>query len=190
MPTCQPTTIIWRRFGREHGEQTFCLNDAATVHSHLVAEVEQARQTPENQWRWYQINDRFLVERLTSPQGQTTGLLSYLPQHNWLIEDRWDEAGRSVEWCIHLGSTLCDEALSSWVFTDWFVDVLWNPSSNRYRVEDLDDLALVHQLGIIDDVLLHHIMHSTQLLLAALEHSFPPMELTKMNAVMRQLGWL
>jgi hypothetical protein len=186
----EPPIIIWRRFGKEHGEDAFRLNDSDTVLRHLTTKAEGARETTADPWPWYHVSDQLLMERVTNAAGGTAGLLSYLPERECLIEDRWDDAGESHEWCIHLGSTEYDEALSSWVFTDWFVDIIWSPSSGRYRVVDLDDLADVHQLGVVDDLLLHHILQSSQALLDSLENAFPPVELTKMSALMRQIGWL
>jgi hypothetical protein len=94
MPTTpEMTTIAWRRFGKEHGEGEFRLNDEATVRTHLEGKVEQARQTPVERWAWYRINDQLLVERVAPPGGTTQAVLCYLPERNCLLEDRLDDHG-------------------------------------------------------------------------------------------------
>jgi hypothetical protein len=189
MPS-QPTTIVWRRFGKEHGEDEFRRNDDAIVRLSLEEKVEHARSRSTPDCPWHRISDQLLIERIATTTGCTCGVLCYFPARGCLIEDRWDDAGNSVEWRIHVGATGYDESLSSWVFTDWFVDILLDPASGRYLLEDLDDLALVHELGIVDDALLHRILQTTQNLLHTLETDFPPVEMTKRGAIMRQLGWL
>lgn len=186
----QPTTIVWRRFGKEHGEDVFRRNDDAVVRRSIEEKVERARSRSTPDCPWHRVSDQLLIERITTATGSTCGVLCYFPARDCLIEDRWDDTGDSIEWRIHLGATEYDESLPSWVFTDWFVDILLDPASGRYRLVDLDDLALVHELGIVDDALLRRILHSTQSLLHALENDFPPVEMTKRSAIMRQLGWL
>jgi hypothetical protein len=67
---------------------------------------------------------------------------------------------------------------------------LLDPASGRYRVVDLDDLALVHRLGVVDDALLHRILECAQSLLDSFEEGFPPPELATLAAAQSQLDWL
>ena len=184
------TTVVWRRFGKEHGEGEFRLNDCATVRRHLEAKVEKARRTPADRWPWYRVSDRLLIERKADSGNVTQAVLCYLPKRDCLLENRLGDGGDTREWYIHVGATEYHQDLSSWVFTDWFVDVALDPEGSRYRVADLDDLAEVHELGLVDDDLLHRILRSTQLLLHSLDDCFPPAELSELGGLLGSLGWL
>lgn len=68
----QQTTVVWWRFGKEHGEKAgFRLNPPTVIAHHLDAKVAQLRRTPMDQWRWWS-DGKLLVER-PDPHGYGYG---------------------------------------------------------------------------------------------------------------------
>lgn len=180
------TQIVWRRTGKEHGEDSFRLNPLALVDEHIKGKIARQRATHESAWRWWQLNDDVLLE-IPEPSEyyKTTTRIYYLPKrHLVAVADlrfggfhnkpqRWEPY-----WYVHVGAIELDEAYGAWVFSDLFADVTATRDGSRYRVKDLDDLANVMRLGIIDVEKAAFILERTQALVDAMkEREFPFPEL-------------
>ena len=164
------------------------IQPATATHAHLAQKVERALHVPEADWPSFQVTDQLLLERAIGPEGSTRAFLCYLRHRHCLLEDRLGAGGATREWYVHVGATEYCASLRAWVLTDWFVDVVLDPRGMRFRVADLDDLALVHQPGAVDDALLRQILRSTQALLDCLQRGFTPPELSRLPAFLRELG--
>jgi hypothetical protein len=187
------TFIIWRRFGREHGEdQGFRINPPDVIQGHLRRNVDRARRTAEEDWRWYQVSDDLLVERPLGGAGQSSGTrIYYLPKRNWVIlEGASFSSLPDWPWYIHIGRTEWNEELDAWVFTDLFADAIVQADGVTHSVLDLDDLASVTELDLIDAPTLTETLTNTQHLVDDIRRGrFPPDELTDRADILDELNW-
>lgn len=166
--------IVWRRTGKEHGEDTgYHVNPPETIRDSLRAKMVAQRDTPEAEWRWWQLSDDLLLE-VPAPgrHYNATSKIVYLPdRHLTVVSDfRFDLAeraddGQLLYWYAHIGPTVFDAELDAWVFTDHFVDVFITRNGTGCRVADLDDLAEAAGVGLIDTPTLADILRRTQALL-------------------------
>ncbi len=138
------TLIIWRRLGKEHGENAgYRLNPEDVVKHHLDEKQEKFQKTEGEKWSWWQINESLLVETSeNTDQFITKETFYYLPHKNWLLVDNFDcRDGLGWKWYIHIGKMAYDDMRNCWIFTDWFSDVLVMPDNVTHTVLDLDDLG-------------------------------------------------
>jgi len=176
------TMIVWRRLGKEHGENSgYRVNTDEVVNQHLSAKLNKYRQTDETQWKWWQINENLLVE--TSEEADDEGEFTtyyYLPLKNWLVVENFSSRARQDgwKWYIHIGSMRYDEVRSCWVFTDWFSDVIVKTDNRSHSVLDLNEVAEGFDLELITKEELMEVLTSTQTLVDSIRNgSFPPVEL-------------
>jgi hypothetical protein len=176
----EKTQIIWRRFGKEHGEDDeFRNNPADLVKAGLRAKAEASAQTPPDQWRWWCQDSDLLVEK---PYGKNFGpdsAIHYLPRQDWIIVENI-HLPRQPQWTwyVHIGKIEFSVDLNTWVFTDLFVDVLVQADGKTHTVVDLDDLGRAVQIGLIDTTATTHILQRTQTLLDLIgAGDFPPVEI-------------
>ncbi len=184
------TLIVWRRTGKEHGEDSFQVNPPELIDEHLRSKIEQVRATQDDEWRWYQINDEVLVE-IPEPDEhyKPSSRIYYLPKrHCVAIADlRFGGFRREKQpwepelfWYVHVGAIEFDQKYGSWVFTDLFADVVASRDGLIYRVKDLDDVAEVMRLGLIDQQKAAFILDRTHDLIEAMKmNEFPFPELQK-----------
>lgn len=187
------TLVTWRRFGREHGEDRgFRVNTPEVIRKHLQAGVDRFSQTPEEDWRWYEISDELIVERPMIGIGQNSDTrIYYLPKRNWVIlANASFPSLPDWPWYVHIGKIERDDALDAWVFTDHFADVIIRADGMTHSVLDLDDLASVAELGLIDPPTVTDILIDTQRLVDSIRlGKFPPVELADREAINDKLGW-
>ncbi len=176
------TMIVWRRLGKEHGENAgYRVNPDEVVSRHLDDKLDGFRKTHETDWKWWQVNENLLVE--TSEEINEVGdktVNYYMPRNNWLIVKNvpYGMNHGGWKWYIHIGSMRHDEERSCWVFTDWFSDVLVKPDNVSHTVLDLNDLARGFELGLITRDEMTEILISTQALVDSIRDGrFPPAEL-------------
>lgn len=187
------TMIVWRRLGKEHGEQAgYRVNPDEVVRQHLEEKLNRYRQTDEADWKWWQVNENLLVETSeeTNAAGNNT-IHYYLPRENWLIVKNFPYGSSQGDWkwYIHIGSTKYDEARSCWVFTDWFSDVLVKTDNVSHSILDLHDLAQGFGLGLVTKEELGEILISTQKLVDAIRNGeFPSREIEAWDAMERVTG--
>ncbi len=146
--------------------------------------VKQLRSTPDTEWGWWQLNDEVLVEIPGETQHyKSTTRIYYLPKrHIVAIADirfggfrrgphSWEP---ELFFYVHVGDIDYDPSLEAWVFSD----LLASRDGLIYHVKDLDDLAEVMQLGLIDQEKTAIILRHTQMLVRAMsENEFPYPEL-------------
>ena len=70
MTAPEKTLVVWRRLGKEHGERSgFRKNSSDIVDRHLRAKLGAFRKVPDEEWRWWQLNDDVIVEK-PCPSGK------------------------------------------------------------------------------------------------------------------------
>ena len=180
--------IVWRRTGKEHGEDEFRVNSPTVIDEHIRNKVEDLRSTPDKYWRWWQLSDEVLVE-IPEPDEhyKPSSRIYYLPKrHIVAIADLRFGGFRGLPrpwepelyWYVHIGTVEFEPAYGAWVFSDLFADVLAARDGSVYRIKDLDDLAEVLRLGLVDEEKTAFILERTQALVEAMRNNeFPFPEL-------------
>lgn len=70
------TLVVWRRLGKEHGEGAeFRLNAPDVVAAHIQNKIEAYRQTPLDDWRWWQLSNEIIVETPLANAGFNSGAI-------------------------------------------------------------------------------------------------------------------
>ena len=188
------TLVVWRRLGKEHGEgRGFKANPPDVVCAHIRQKAAAFRETPDDDWRWWQVSDGLIVERPFPGTGfGPNSVIYYLPQRNWAIIERacFPSLGLDWPWYVHIGSTCFEETHSCWVFTDLFCDVIIQEDLRTHSVLDLDDLAEAYEQGLIDGSQACKALRSTQELVDLVRKGgFPPTELDSRAQWKAALGW-
>lgn len=190
--------IVWRRTGKEHGEDSFRVNPPTVIDEHIRSKVERLRATPDEDWRWWQLSDEVLVE-IPEPgeHYKPSTRIYYLPKrHCVAIADLrfcgFRRERRSWEpelyWYVHIGTIEFAPAYDAWVFSDLFADVLASRDGLIYRIKDLDDVAEVMRLGLIDMEKTAFILERTQVLVETMrKNEFPFPELREAMGVDKRL---
>lgn len=192
--------VVWRRFGKEHGEnQGFRVNSAEVVEAHIRAKLEQSITTPEGDWRWWQVSQGLIIERgrrVYPGVSEDRGLqeiIYYLPQRNLALMWRpgYVNTGREWDWYVHIGSTEFDGNYDCWVFCDLFVDVLVARDCTTHGVYDLGDLACALEIGLIDPRQMSSVLMATQSVVDDIRAGkFPLDEIVAQDRLVRELGWI
>lgn len=168
------TLIIWRRFGKEHGENSgFRVNPPETVQQHLQNKAVSFRTTPEADWRWWQVDEHLLLE-ITPGSPQT---YFYLPEQRWVLVHYPEglSIGPEWSWYIHIGDISYDERFACWVFTDLFADAIVQEDGRTHSMLDLDDVGTAYTLGLITADMMVSILTDTQRLIDEIRAgNFPP----------------
>ena len=178
----EKTLVVWRRLGKEHGEDCgFQVNSAEVVEQHIHEKLERFRQTSPESWRWWQVSDRLLVEKKRAgAESGSRKTYFYLPQKNWVVVKDFipDRMASDWKWYIHIGGIAFDTSRACWIFTDWFSDVIVKNDNATHSVLDLDELGHALRIGLITPEQLITILDSTQDLIDTIrEGHFPPMEI-------------
>jgi hypothetical protein len=190
----EKTLVVWRRFGKEHGEGSgFRLNPPEVVSAHIQQKVDRFSQTPADDWRWWQLSDEVIVEKpfVDVGYGPAT-LICYLPRRNWTIIENacFPSLGEEWNWYAHIGELVYDRIYDCWVFIDLFCDVIIKKDNQTHSVLDLDDLGKVFEMGLITTAQVARILADTQRLVdLARSGGFPPTELRDCQKILGELGW-
>jgi len=190
------TLVVWWRYGKEHdpGGGTFRVNPPGMVSAHIDQKVTAARSTAEADWRWWQVDDELLIERV-DPSGYNYGpdtRVYYLPKRSLgVIENlRRPPPHERWSWGIHVADTFWDTARECWIMQDLFADVLVEASGRVCRVEDLDEVGLALDLGLLTSEQTSTVLRTTNAALRAIEAGeFPFPEIVQARAACRELGW-
>jgi hypothetical protein len=192
MQDVKDTLIVWRRTGKEHGEEAFRLNTADVVDRSLRHKVEAMRPTAESQWRWWQLSEDLLAEK-GGPNSDPGLCFYYLPERHWVVAENAisGSMGPDWPWYVHVADVDWRADLGSWVFTDLFVDVLVHADRRTHTVVDLDDLALAIDLGLVAPDQAARILEHTQRLIDAIRAGdFPPPEGSRGREQLQSRGLL
>ncbi len=177
------TLVVWRRFGKEHGEGSgFRLNAPEVISAHLQRKVEAFRQTPEDDWRWWQLSDEVIVEKPFADVGfGPSTLIYYLPRRDWAVVENASlpgGLGKEWSWYVHIGDLAYDPIYDCWVFTDFFSDVIIKEDKRTHSVLDLNELGKVFEMGLVTGTEVTRILTATQELIDLVRAGdFPPTEL-------------
>ena len=176
------TLVIWRRFGKEQGEDSgFRRNPPDVVSRHIERKRRAAERTEPENWEWYRLSDDVIIEfPVSRPHYKRCSTFYYLPKRHWAVMDRlyhpdFDPPWR---WYIHIGDTYHAEDGDYWIFKDLFADVLIQEDAVTHTVYDLHDVAEVLDKGIIDPSDCSRILQYTHATVSLIQTgAFPPPEL-------------
>ena len=173
----EKTLVVWRRFGKEHGEgEGFRINPPSVVEAYIRTKLDSFRRTPDSHWAWWRLSGELLYEKPLdiSFYGPHTRIF-YLPSKNWAILR--DVAIRSLgpqwTWYVHIGDISFEPTYGAWIFTDYFVDVIVQSDGVTHSVLDLDDLALAAEIGLISTDQVTTTFRSTQELIDLIRTALP-----------------
>ena len=184
------TVVAWHRFGKEHGEDEFRLNEPQVVEEYVRDKVQRFKDTADDNWKWFQLSDDLIIEQPFDgrPQSGPDSTIYYLPNRMWCIQENMH--GEDWTWYVHIGKTEYNSNHQAWVFKDLFVDVIIKSDMKTHTILDLDDLADVFEMGLVDDSEVTEILRSTQTLVDQIRSSdFPPTELANREKFKSTLGW-
>lgn len=189
-----PTLLIWHRFGKEHAETEFRINPPEIIaqHLHNRAALFRGRTNPDD-WRWFQVDDALIVER-PSPDpvlfGPETRIFYLLKEGLAVLEDIRPHRTDRWRWYIHLADFAFHTELDCWVMKDLFVDVVIAPDACLHQVDDLNDLALALEMGLITPAKAAEVLRRTDgLINGIVKGAFPFEEVLRGREACRALGW-
>jgi len=190
------TLVVWWRYGKEHDPAggDFRVNPPGVVATHIDQKVAAARHTPEADWRWWQVDDELLIERL-DPNGLNYGpdtRIYYLPQRSLgVIENlRRRPPHERWSWFIHVADTYWDARRECWIMQDMFADILVERDDRQYRVGDLDEVGTALDLGLLTPPQASTVLRNTDAALRAIEAGgFPFPEIVRAREACRELRW-
>ncbi len=196
------TMVIWRKLGKEHDERGYLrINRPAVISAYLQDQVDRFRQLPEAEWRWWQLSEEVIVEKpFAGEEGKPAGVedwrparaIYHLPRRKWVVVE--DAAVRGFEWAygwyVHIGDITYNPDYSSWIFTDYFCDVIIREDGQTHSVMDLDDLGSAIALGLITSKQAAGILTDTQKLIDLVRlGGFPPREICEFQKQIDDFGW-
>lgn len=169
--------VIWRRLGKEHGEDDGCrVNPPDIVEHHLSQKAEKARSRSQEDWPWEAVSEGLLIERSEAEPAEGTTNFCLPDTSCMVIQNSTQVAG--WPWYVHIGTTVFDARFDCWVFTDLFADILVAADLKTHTVLHLDDLAEANRIGLIDEEGVRSILKSTQAVVDVIrEGAFPPVEI-------------
>jgi predicted RNA-binding protein associated with RNAse of E/G family len=191
------TTVIWHRFGKEHGEGAgFRVNARSLVDKYIKKKVAFFDGIDQSDWRWWQISDNLIIERpiITEKSVVVTKktIIYYLIHKNWVIMENveYPELGPGWPWYVHIGDITFHPKYNCWIMKDLFCDVVIKKNAIDHSVMDLDDLAHVIQLEMVSQKELVQTLESTQQLVNLIRNGgFPPVELEAAKYAIQKLEW-
>ena len=190
------TLVIWWRYGKEHDPrgQEFRVNPPGVVARHLDEKVAAFRNCPADKWRWWQVDDELLIERV-DPNGLNYGRdtrVYYLPKRSLgVIENlRRPPPHERWSWFIHVADTFWDARRECWIMQDMFADILVETGGRVCRVMDLDEVGTALDLGLLTPPQASTVLRATDAALRAIEAGeFPFPEIVRAREACRELGW-
>jgi hypothetical protein len=193
-PPLSKTQIVWWRFGKEHGEEKgIRLNSPDLISAALNQRAAIFAAVPDESWRWYQVDEKLLVERPqpSAHYGSDTRIYYLLKDGLTVVENIYLPPPRDKwTWYIHIGDTFYDRSRELWIQRDLFVDVVIEEELRHHRLLDLHDVATALDIGLIGAQDVSMILRRTNKLLQAIgEGRFPLPEIERARAACRALGW-
>ena len=187
----QDTLIVWRRTGKEHGEDTgFRVNPPEVIDANLRRKADDFRRSPASEWSWWRFSEDLLVER-NRPGDDPHVLYYHLPQRHCMVVENATipRLGPDWTWYVHIGDLDCRDDLDCWVFTDLFIDILVHRDCRTHTRVDLDDLAQAIDSGLATQALAGRILRHTQTLIDTIQAGdFPPAEILPCRELLRRRG--
>lgn len=176
------TPVVGRGFGKDYGTfvgKGFKANPPSVMEADIQQQIEQLTQTPEDNWRWWQISNELIIEKSpTDTDFVSSPTFYYLPQRRWkIVQNRSLYFGEELGWYVHIADITYEPTYGCWLFTDLFSDVIIRPDNRTHSVLDLDELAEVFEGGLITENQLVQILKDTQALVDLIRSgNFPPPE--------------
>jgi hypothetical protein len=190
------TLVVWWRYGKEHdpaGDE-FRVNPPGVISAHIDQKIAVARKWPAADWRWWQVDDELLIERV-DPNAYSRGPLKrvyYLPQRGLGVIDniRRPAPDERWTWFIHVADTFWDAARECWIMQDLFADILVEAGGRVCRVVDLDEVGTALDLGLLTPSHASSVLRTTNDAVRAIENGdFPFPEIVRGQAACEELGW-
>jgi hypothetical protein len=192
-PSFQKTMVVWQRFGKEHGEsQGFRVNSPKVITNHLRQKRLRFLQTPEKDWRWWQVDEYLVIERWDNglPMAGPDTRIYYLLDRGLAVIENIHLQDPGWKWYIHIASFRHDSALDAWIMKDLFCDVLVERDRCSYQLIDLDDLGLAIEMGLVTSAETSDILKRTDWMLRQIYNgNFPLPEVTYAQQACKKLGW-
>lgn len=188
------TLLVWWRYGREHGGDSFQVNPQTVIDHYIEDKVRRFRQQGASQWRWWQAGDDLIVERPPqegSPFGPGSRIYYLLDRGYSVIEnvhlpppdDRW-------RWYVLVSDFLYDQGLDCWLMKELFLDVVVEEDDRTYHIFDLPDMAQALDVGLITPQESGSILKRVDWLVNCIcRGNFPFEEIQRARQVAEQLGW-
>ena len=182
------TLIVWRRTGKEHGEDAgFRASPPEVIDASLRRKVDESRLSPASEWSWWRFSDSLLVEK-NRPDGDPNVLFYHLPERHCMIVENatMPRLGPDWTWYVHIGDLEWRSDLKCWVFTDLFIDVLVHRDC---RTHTLVDLAEAIDIGLITADQAGSTMRYAQTVIDTIRSGdFPPQEILPCREALRCQG--
>ena len=191
LPEVHDTLIVWRRTGKEHGEDTgFRANPPEIVDASLRRKADDFRRAPPSEWSWWRFSDNLLVEK-NLPGGDQQVLYYHLPERHCMIVENATipRLGPDWTWYVHMGDLEWRSDLECWVFTDLFIDVLVHRDCRTHTLVDLDDLAQAIDIGLLTpDRASGTLRHAQTLIDTIRSGDFPPPQILSCRETLHRRG--
>lgn len=194
------TLVVWWRYGKEHdpahdpaGDE-FRVNPAGVISAHIDQKVAAARKWPAADWRWWQVDDELLIERVDPTAlhcGPDTRIFYLLRRGLAVIENNhFAPPDEHWTWYLHVADIFFDAARDCWIKQDLFADILVDRGRREMLVIDLDDVATGLDLGLLTPPQASSVLRTTNATVRAIESGdFPFPEIVRGRAACEELGW-
>lgn len=193
MGSATQTLVVWRRLGKEHGEGSgFRKNSPDTIGKHIEDKVERFRRVPNEDWRWWQIDEELIIEKPLPETGLSDhSVIYYLTKLNCaVIEDFSPRKPDRWFWYVHIASFDYAARLETWIMTDLFADIVVGKAGQDHAVLDLDELAHAARIGLIQADQLYAALESCQAILDGIRNGqFPPKDIGKGRGFLKARNW-
>jgi hypothetical protein len=189
------TLVAWWRLGKEHGADELRVNTPEVIATHLDRKIISFRQTPPDDWRWWQVDDGLIVERLdiTSrnagpgtriyyllKRGLTVVENIYLPPPN----DKW-------KWYLHLSDFDFRPDLDCWIMKDLFPHICVESDTRTYHLFDLPELAQALDIALITSAKSRELLKRVDATVNCIARGdFPFPEILQGQTACKAMGWM
>ncbi|MGE5221699.1 MAG: hypothetical protein ACM3PY_04630 [Omnitrophica WOR_2 bacterium] len=188
------TMIVWWSYGQEHGGDDFRHNPPEVVEKHIRNKVERFCATPEEAWRWWQVDPNLIVERGEDVPGKTgpDTRIYYLLDHGISVIENihLPPPDENYKWLIRICDFLYRPDLETWVMKDQFCDICVESDNCIYHLYDLPDLAEALDSQLVSAVETRDILRRMDWVVSRVARcQFPFPEIIKGQAACKELGW-
>jgi len=193
------TLLVWWRYGKEHQDRQDChalrVNSPEMIAAHLDRKIARFRATPDDAWRWWQVSDDLIVERMGPPYSEVmradTRFYYLVSKGVGVMENcHFDPPYAEWRWYLHLADIYFDATRECWIMKDLFCDILIHRDASCHLVLDLHDLGTALDLGLVSPLETSQILRKTNAVLHDIANGeFPFPEMLRAREACAKLGW-